>query len=189
MELKDIVSVTGVAGLHKVIGRNKTGLIVETIGENGKKFATNLRQRVSFLSDIAVFTENGETKLWEVIKSIRSMEDAGTAIPTGKSENDEVKAAMASILPGYDKEKVYVSDMKKLFTWYHTLRPVLNFETLGSEEESEETGEAEATAEKSKSKSTKTTKEKTTAKAPKTSAPKPTAGAKTKTTTPRKMGS
>lgn len=185
MELKDVVSVSGIPGLHKVIGRNKNGLIVETIGDEGKKFATNIRQRVSVLADIAIFTNDGEAKLWQVIKSIKEKEDAGTAIPTGKAENDEAKAFMKAILPDYDAEKVYVSDMKKLFGWYHMLRSTLDFEKLGQEEAQEGT-EGEKTGADI---STKTVKEKAAPKQMKTNAPKTFGGAKSKTTTPRKMGS
>jgi len=77
MELKDIVSVSCVPGLHKSIGRNKTGLIVETIGI-GKKFATTLRQYVSVLADIAIFTDKGETKLWQVLQQLKALEEAGS---------------------------------------------------------------------------------------------------------------
>lgn len=182
MELKDIVSVSGLPGLHKVLGQNKNGLIVETIGDN-KKFATNTRQRVSVLADIAIFTEDGEAKLWEVIKNIKTKDDAGEKIPDSKSDNDVVKAFMAAVLPGYDTEKVYVSDMKKLFSWYHTLKPVLDFDKLGSDaEDTSESTEKPDVA-------TKKTAEKPAAKQVKTKAPKTQAGAKTKTTTPRKMGS
>jgi hypothetical protein len=184
MELKDIVSVSGMPGLHKIIGRNKNGLVVETIGEN-KKFATNVRQRVSVLADIAIFTEDGEAKLWEVIKSIKALEDGGKTIPTGKAENDEARAFMAEVLPGYDTEKVYVSDMKKLFAWYHSLKPVLDFDKLGVEE-SEESSEG---AEAGESVVAKKPVDKAAPKKVKTAAPKPLAGAKVKTTTPRKMGS
>ena len=156
MELKDIVSVAGLPGLHKVIGRNKTGLIVETIGDTSKKFATNLRQRVSTLSEIAVFIEDGETKLWEVLKATKTQDDSGAEVPNSKSSNDEAKAFMGIVLPNYDKEKVYVSDMKKLFNWYHILKPVLDFDKLGPEaEETEAEGEKVAYTDKTAAKSTK----------------------------------
>lgn len=181
MELKDIVSVSGVAGLHKIIGRNKNGLIVETIGDN-KKFATNMRQRVSVLADIAIFTEDGEAKLWEVIKSIKALEDGGKTIPTSKASDDEARAFMKEILPQYDMEKVYVSDMKKLYGWYHTIKSVLDYSKLGAqEEETAAEGTTEAAAKEVKKAAPK--------KTAKTSAPKTVAGAKVKTTTPRKMGS
>lgn len=183
MELKDIVSVSGVQGLHKIIGRNKTGLIVETIG-TGKKFATTLQQRVSVLADIAMFTDEGETKLWEVLKNLKALEESGKHIPAANADNDAVKSYMEAVLPAYDRERVYTSDMKKLFTWYGIIKDLLDWEKLG--QESDETGGETATgdkpAEKSASKSA-------APKKVKTSTPKPTGGVKAKTTTPRKMGS
>lgn len=183
MELKDVVSVSGMPGLHKIIGRNKNGLIVESIGDN-KKFATNLRQRVSILSDIAIFTEDGEARLWEVLKAIKALDDSGKSIPDGKSDNDVARQFMKEVLPTYDTEKVYVSDMKKLYAWYHTLKPVLDFSKLGEEENTEESADKAGDAPVKKAE--KAAPKKNTAK---TSGPKPVAGAKTKTTTPRKMGS
>ncbi|MBS3913780.1 MAG: DUF5606 domain-containing protein [Bacteroidetes bacterium] len=184
MELKDIVSVSGVPGLHKIIGKNKVGLIVESLTDQ-KKFATNARQRVSVLADIAVFTEDGEARLWQVLKSIKALEDGGKTIPGSKAENEEVRAFMAEVLPAYDTEKVYVSDMKKLFSWYQMVKPVLDFEKLG-EEETEENAEG---TEKTEGTALKKSSDKIIPKNTKTSAPKTAAGAKVKTTTPRKMGS
>ncbi len=182
MKLSDIVSVSGMPGLHKVLGRNKNGLIVETIDATKKKFATNERQRVSVLGDIAMFTEEGEAKLWQILKTIAEKEKGGAKVPDAKAESEELTAFMKTILPDYDREKVYTSDMKKLFLWYTTLKPEMDMLTLSSEEEVEEetaTGEAKPTK----------TVSKPAAKNLKTAGPKTSAGIKTKTTTPRKMGS
>ena len=72
MELKDVVSVTGMPGLHKVVGQNKSGLILESLTDN-KKFGTNARQRVSVLADISIFTEEGEVRLAEALKTIKKL--------------------------------------------------------------------------------------------------------------------
>jgi hypothetical protein len=183
MELKDIVSVSGVAGLHKVIGRNKVGLIVETIG-TGRKFATSASQRVSILSDIAMFTDEGEVKLWQVLQSLKALDDKGQQVPAGSASNDEIQAYMAQVLPNYDRERVYPSDMKKLFNWFGMIKSTLDWEILGQEEE-ESTDENAATDKPAD----KTTAKAVAPKKVKTSAPKPSGGVKAKTTTPRKMGS
>ena len=73
-----------------------------------------------------------------LIQNIKAKDDAGESVPDSKSDNDAVKKFMAAVLPAYDTEKVYVSDMKKLFTWYHTLKPVIDFSKLGVEEEAAE---------------------------------------------------
>lgn len=182
MKLKDIVSVTGMPGLHKVLGQNKTGLILESVAD-GKKFASNLRQRVSILADISMFTEEGEVKLAEVLNNIYELEKSGETIPNGKLDNNEVKELMAKVLPDYDRERVYPSDMKKLFAWYHMLNGKLDFAAQLKEDDSDESTEAsEKTVEK------KAAPKKTVSTAKKT-ATKTASGAKAKPSAPRKMGS
>lgn len=182
MELKDIISISGVPGLHKIIGKNQNGLIVESLDESKKRFATNMRQRISILSDIAIYTNDGEMKLWQVLKNAKAAVDAGQTIADGKAGNDEVKASMEILVPDYDKEKVYVSDMKKLLVWYHMIKDVIDYDKLGVETEEESTEEnADQPAKKAA--------DKHAVKNVKTSAPKAPSGAKSKTTTPRKMGS
>jgi hypothetical protein len=182
MELKDVVSVTGLPGLHKVIGQNKSGLILESLTDN-KKFGTNARQRVSVLADISMFTEDGEVRLAEVLLTLKKLEDAGTEIPSSKADNDEARAFMSKVLPNYDREKVYPSDMKKLFVWYNMLKGSLDFDSLTKVDETEEPSE-------NKEVKAKTTEKTKSAAAPKAkTAAKTSSGVKVKTTTPRKMGS
>lgn len=185
MKLKDIVSVTGMPGLHKILGQNKSGLILEALAD-GKKFSTNLRQRVSILSDISMFEEEGEVKLAVVLQNVKALEEKGETIPTGKAENDEVKAFMAKVLPNYDREKVYPSDMKKLCTWYHLLKDKLDFATLNEEETEDAEGADQDATTTAKA---KTDTKKTAAKTAVKTAAKTAAGVKAKTSTPRKMGS
>ena len=181
MELKDVVSVTGLPGLHKILGQNKNGLVLEALAD-GKKFSTNLRQRVSILSDISMFTDEGEVKLAQVIHQIKELEDAGTTIPNSKLDNDEAKSLMAQVLPNYDRERVYPSDMKKLFTWYHLLKSSLDFDSLLKEEEAgSEDNKAAKPAEKMDKPKAAPTKTKV--------ATKTAGGAKSKPSAPRKMGS
>jgi hypothetical protein len=183
MELKDVVSVTGMPGLHKILGRNKSGLILESLTDK-KRFGTNPRQRISVLSDIAMFTDEEEVKLAVVLMSIKALEDAGKAVPTAKSDNDEVKAFMSQVLPNYDRERVYTSDMKKLFVWYGMLKGTeLDWANLNKESDDTEGAETEAP------KATDTKAKKATTAPKNTAVKKTAAGAKTKTTTPRKMGS
>ena len=181
MELKDVVSVTGLPGLHKILGQNKNGLVLEALAD-GKKFSTNLRQRVSILSDISMFTDEGEVKLAQVIHQIKQLEDGGTEIPNGKIDNDEAKSFMAQVLPNYDRERVYPSDMKKLFAWYHLVKAQLDFESLLKvEEEGAEEGKALKAADKMDKPKGAPTKTKV--------ATKTAGGAKSKPSAPRKMGS
>jgi hypothetical protein len=91
MELKDVVSVTGLPGLHKILGQNKNGLVLEALAD-GKKFSTNLRQRVSILSDISMFTDEGEVKLAQVIHQIKQLEDAVLKFQMAKSTTTKPRA-------------------------------------------------------------------------------------------------
>ncbi len=186
MELKDVVSVTGMPGLHKIIGRNKNGLILESLSDK-KKFSTTPRQRISILSDIAMFTDEGEVRLAQVLVNLKNLEETGESVPTSKADNSEVTAFMAKVLPTYDRERVYVSDMKKLFTWYGSLKnSELDFATILNESSEEENNSENSSDSSAKS----DVKVKKSSAAPKNTAPKkPATGAKTKTTTPRKMGS
>lgn len=181
MKLKDIVSVTGMPGLHKVLGQNKTGLILESVAD-GRKFASNLRQKVSILADISMFTDDGELKLAEVLHNIHELDKGGEAIPTGKMDNNEAKEWMAKALPNYDRDRVYPSDMKKLFSWYHMLNGKMDF----AEQLKEDETEGEETAEKVIKKKASSKKATTTAKK---TATKTASGAKSKPSAPRKMGS
>jgi hypothetical protein len=187
MELKDIVAISGIGGLHQVIGRNKSGLIVETIDAGKKRFGTTMQQKISVLADIAIFTSGDDVRLTQVFRNIEAAEAAGAAIPDAKTNNEDLKNFMAQVLPEYDRERVYVSDIKKIAGWYRLLKGLVDFNKEESETETEG-AETDAT----------TSEEKSKAKAPsknfhpqgnKVAAPKGPAGGKSKTNTPRKMGS
>ena len=173
MELKDIVSIAGVSGLHKIIGRTKTGLILETLG-TGKRFPTSIQDKVSVLEDISMYTENGDMKLSEVLMKVNEIEKAGTAVPDAKADAKSQRAFVSDAIK-LDNERVYDSDVKKLLNWYHLLKPHIDFSTLMNESAAEETStddkkEAAVDAEE-KPKAKKAAAPKT----PKTAVPKNTA--------------
>lgn len=169
MELKDIVAVSGQGGLHKIIGRTKNGLILETIGA-AKKFATGYQDRVSILEDISMYTMNGDMKLSEVLIKTHS---AGN-VPTPKDEAKTQRKFLVDLIQ-LDSERVYDSDIKKFFTWYNAIKDILDFTSLANNTEAEneedltvEEGQAEVKEEKPK----KVAAKKTTT--PKATAPKNT---------------
>lgn len=148
MELKDIVAVSGQTGLHKIIGRTKNGLILETIG-TGKRFATSYQDKVSVLEDISMYTQEGDLHLAQVLVKI----NAKGNIPTPK---DDAKAQRQYLIEtiDLDSERVYDSDIKKLINWYAALKDVLDFAKLAEEkteeaavEENKEEEKVEAVAE------------------------------------------
>jgi hypothetical protein len=120
MNLKEIMSVSGQGGLFKFVSQGRNGIIVESFADKKRSFVS-ASSKVNSLEDIAVFTDEEEVPLKTVLKSIFDMEQ-GNAAPDPKSSPDILKNFMAKVLPNYDRERVYVSDIKKLVSWYNTLR-------------------------------------------------------------------
>lgn len=161
MDLKDIMSVSGQSGLFRFISQGRNGIIVESFTDNKRSFVS-ASHKVSSLADIAIFTDGEEVPLKDVLKSIHEMEP-GVPAPDPKSSPDVLKKFMEKILPNYDRERVYMSDIKKLASWYNSLLELklLNFDESTPEEtaKSEETAQTES---KSKSKTAAAKPKKTT---------------------------
>jgi len=136
--LKDILAISGQPGLYKLVSNTKNGIIVENL-ENGKRMPAYATSKVSALEDIAIYTEDGEDKpLGEVFKNIREKENGGQAIDS-KSDSNELKNYFEEIMPDYDKDRVYVSDIKKVIQWYNMIQKLdmLNLLDVKEEEEKE----------------------------------------------------
>lgn len=143
--LKDILAISGQPGLYKLVSNTKNGIIVENL-ETKKRMPAYATSKVSALEDIAIYTVDGEDKpLSEVFKSIRDKENGEQAIKS-KSPNNELKAYFEEIMPDYDADRVYVSDMKKLFQWYNILQGLNMLDLLDAKEEEQEEGTPEAEA-------------------------------------------
>jgi len=117
--LKDLMAISGHGGLFKFISQARNGIIVESL-ETGKRMNAFATMKVSSLEDIAIYTEEEEVPLKEVLISLHEYENGGEAI-SPKSDPDELKDYFSAILPEYDRERVYVSDIKKVLTWYNLL--------------------------------------------------------------------
>ena len=143
MKLKDILSISGKGGLYKFISQARNGIIVESF-EDGKRTAVPTSAKVSALEDIAIFTDSKEVPLADVFKKIYEKESGKVTIDH-KSSPEELKAFIETILPDYDKERVYVSDIKKLVLWYNIL---ISHNLLNPDEKEEEEEEEKDTAEK-----------------------------------------
>lgn len=153
-----IVAVAGKPGLYFVVGQRPNGLIIQDVTDESKKIATSARQKVSVLSDIAMFTEKEDVKLGDIFLAAKALDDKGEELPAKGADNDAIKAGFEKVLPNYDKDRVYTSDMKKMFGWYHLLKGNFDFENINKVDEED--------AKDSKSTS-KTTKAKPKAKVPK----------------------
>ncbi|MDG2331119.1 MAG: DUF5606 domain-containing protein [Flavobacteriales bacterium] len=119
MDLSGIISISGKPGLFKVLANNKSSLVVESLVD-GKKTTALATQKVSALEDISIYTEEDDVPLREVYQSIYDKENGGVG-PNHKGEMAELKNYLSSVLPDYDEDRVYNSDIKKLFQWYNIL--------------------------------------------------------------------
>ena len=120
MVLKDILAISGEQGLFRFIAQGKNAIIVEHI-ETGKRSSAFSSAKVSSLEDISVFTENEDFPLGKVFDKIYEKESGGPAIDS-KSDQEKLKKYFEEIIPDYSKEKVYVSDIKKVILWYNLLQ-------------------------------------------------------------------
>ena len=119
MELKEILSVSGKPGLYKKVGSTKTGLIAESLIDK-KRIPVYASDKMSTLQDISIFTTENEISLKEVFKSIHVKENGGKCIDH-KSDDKKLREYFEQILPTYDKDRVYISDIRKVFNWYNLL--------------------------------------------------------------------
>ncbi|HEY5571130.1 MAG TPA: DUF5606 domain-containing protein [Bacteroidales bacterium] len=133
--LKKILSISGKPGLFRLVSRGKNMIIVESLLTGSRQPAYSNEKIVS-LGDIAIFKEEGEEPLRNVLKAIKAKEK-GEQIPiSSKASNDELKKYLSEVLPDFDRVRVYPSDIKKLIGWYNMLvEKNVDFETEEASEE------------------------------------------------------
>ena len=165
IDFKGIIAISGQPGLYKIVAQSKNGIIVEGLTDK-KRVNVYASTRVSTLTDISMFTTGDDKPIDEIMTAIFEKEKGGAAIDN-KADDKAVAEYFGSVLPDYDKERVYVSNMRKLFSWYNTLQATGN---LKQKEENAEEGAKEVAPVKAEEKAkTRKTAAKDTTK-PKTSA-------------------
>jgi hypothetical protein len=117
--LKGILAIAGQPGLYKVISEGKNNVVIESL-LTGKKSTAYADAKMSTLEDIAIYTLQEDIPLKKVFRKIHDKENGGQAINV-KSSPDDLKKYFSEILPEYDKERVYGSDVKKVISWYNLL--------------------------------------------------------------------
>jgi hypothetical protein len=119
MELKDLASVSGKGGLYKVLKPGNSGVLLESLDESKTKIVATASNRLSLLEEISIYTrtKEGTTPLGVVLRKIRKDFNTDTGVDVN-SDPSELKSFMKAILPEYDEDRVYVSDIKKLVKWY-----------------------------------------------------------------------
>ncbi|MGB3592529.1 MAG: DUF5606 domain-containing protein [Nonlabens sp.] len=119
MGLEEILSVTGKPGLFKLKTRAKSGFIVTSLLDD-KTTIIGMNQNVSVLKDISIYTETAEISLKNVFQKIAEKESNGPSI-NHKSSKEELQAYFKQVVPDYDTDRVYASDIKKVVQWYNIL--------------------------------------------------------------------
>ncbi len=132
--LKDILAISGKPGLYRLVSQTTKGIVVESL-DTGSKTIIGNSYKVSALKDIAIFTETEEKPLEDVFKNMYNIENGNPASVNEKGKPEEIKAYFEKVLPDYDRDRVYVSDMKKVIKWYNILQ---QHDLLKVEEQKEE---------------------------------------------------
>ncbi|MDR2859766.1 MAG: DUF5606 domain-containing protein [Mediterranea sp.] len=120
--LKTILSIFGKSGLYKLVSRGKNMLIVESVSTDKKRFPAYNHEKITALSDIAIYVNDGEIPLKDVLISIKEKENNATILlDVKKATPDELRVYMEKVLPDFDKERVHITDIKKIISWYNIL--------------------------------------------------------------------
>lgn len=136
IKLKDILSISGKGGLFKFVAQARNGIVVESI-EDKKRHVAPASARVSSLEDIAIFTHDEEVPLSDIFMMIHEKSD-GKETLSHKSDAKDLKLYFEELVPEYDDERVYASDIRKVFQWYNQLHRHDLLEVVDKEEESDE---------------------------------------------------
>ncbi len=133
MSLDSILSITGKPGLYKLKTKARSGFVVESLSDH-KTSIVGMSHNVSVLKDISIYTYEAEVPLKEVFGKIAVKEDNGAAI-SHKASKNELSDYFNEVLPEYDEERVYASDIKKVLQWYNILQENELLSSVTSDEE------------------------------------------------------
>ena len=140
-DLSKILAVSGQSGLFLYISSTRTGAVVESLADK-KRSAVSATSKITSLADISIYTDEEEVKLQQVFLNMKDVL-AGEAAPSAKSDASVLKALFEKALPTYDRDRFYVSHMKKVVEWYNSLRNYASLDFVNPDEEAEETAEQE----------------------------------------------
>ncbi|MGB0293734.1 MAG: DUF5606 domain-containing protein [Flavobacteriaceae bacterium] len=139
MKLDKIIAIGGKPGLFKLLTQTKSGFVAESLTD-GKRLTVNLRNQVSVLSEISVFTLEEEKPLTEVFELLRQKENGNTSSISHKADKLTLEEYFFEVLPNYDEDRVYPSDIKKIIRWYNIL---VDHKLLEISEDTEQDNEEE----------------------------------------------
>ncbi len=141
VKVKDLMAIAGKGGLFRYLAQARNGVVVESLTDKKRTIAPPTA-RVSALEDISIFAENEDIPLADVLLRIHTKENGGTALDP-KSDNDALKRYFREVLPEYDEERVYISDIRKVLNWYNILHELSLLEIIEKEEGEVNSGEGE----------------------------------------------
>ena len=138
-DLSKILAISGQSGLYLYISQARNGAIVEALADK-KRTSVSMNSKITSLADISIYTDDEEVKLQDVFLSMKEVLGDADA-PSSKSSADELKALFEKALPAYDRDRFYVSHMKKVVDWYNNLKKYASLDFVNPEEETEEVAE------------------------------------------------
>jgi hypothetical protein len=123
MQLREVAAISGKPGLYRILKPTRAGVIIESMDEKRQRTVAGATSRVSILNDISMYTTDadGSVPLGEVLTRVFEKEKGKPLAVSSKSDGADLEALMADVLPNWDAERVYLSDIKKLVTWYNIL--------------------------------------------------------------------
>ena len=138
-----ILAISGKPGLYKLVTRGKNNLIVEALDATHRRMPAFATERITSLNDIAMFTDDEEVPLTDVLESMKTLEDGKkAAVDPKKASTKELQDYFTKVLPTWDRDRVHASDIKKLITWYNLLIEAGITDFKDAEEEEEKSEEA-----------------------------------------------
>ena len=137
--LRTVLSIAGKPGLYKLVSSGRNMLIVEALDATKKRMPIHSVDKVVALGDIAMYTDDEEVPLWQVLENVKAKcEGAACTVDYKKASNEELADFFAEVLPNYDRDRVYMTHVRKLIQWYNILVEAGLTEFAPEEAEAEE---------------------------------------------------
>ena len=137
-ELQELAAISGMPGLYRLVRAARHGVLVESLDEKATRTLAPARNKVSLLSEISIYTQDPDQTVALTDVFDRIYQKHGTTVPvTGKSSEGELTEFMASIIPDYDRDRVYLSDIKKVASWFGIVSKARPYQEAAAEAEAE----------------------------------------------------
>ena len=121
MSLDKILSISGKPGLYQIVTQTRTGAVVESLNDK-KRITVGAHSNISILSEIAIYTLSEEVPLRDVLKTVKDKSNGEQTAISHKASKDDLEEFFFDVLPNYDEDRVYPSDIKKVIQWYNILQ-------------------------------------------------------------------